>query len=150
VDDELVDELIGRDWEPFVNACERLQIGEPIRDGTRVDVSLTAPGTDERFRTVLLCDGYDAQAPLLDFAEVESGASLGREHWPRLAGAPMNSISYDGRYLPIVCVPGTRGYHLHSSHSNEAHERSIWRLPAVATLIWRMFNQWGPLQGRGV
>lgn len=150
MDDDLVLKLIDRDWPGFVEACERLGLGTPSRDGTRIDLVTTAAGTDERFRAVLLCDGYDAQAPLLDFADVETGAMIGREHWPHMAGAPMNNVTYEGRHVPILCVRGTRGYHLHQSHVNEAHPRTTWGLPSVATVIWRLFNQWGPLQGRGV
>jgi hypothetical protein len=150
VDDELVNELIERDWEPFVQQCERLLFASPTRENVRIDLLVTAPGTSERFRPVLFCDDYDANAPLLDFADVQTGTSIGRQHWPKMATAPMNSIQYEGRYVPIACVKGTRGYHLHPSHVAESHSRETWRLPAVATFIWRLFNQWGPYQGRGV
>jgi hypothetical protein len=150
VDEDLVLKLIARDWPKFAEACERLDLGTPTREGVRTDMIITAPGTEEEFRSVLFCDGYDAQAPLLDFADIDTGTSVGKDHWPQMTNAPMNSITYEGRLVPILCVRGTRGYHLHESHRSETHPRSTWALAAVATVIWRLFNQWGSLQGRGV
>ena len=150
MDSELVLRLIDRDWGGFVSACERLGLGVPNRDLTRIDLVTTAPGTKERFRSVLLCDDYDAQAPILDFADVETGSMRGREQWPQMADAPLNSVSVDGTYLPILCWPGTRGYHIHQSHTGETYPRSVWCLTAVATVLWRLFNKCGSLQGRGV
>jgi hypothetical protein len=149
LDESLVVELIERDWPPFEKLCRRLALGSPARQGTRVDLGVELLGSDETFRAVLFCDGYDAQPPLLDFADAESG-EVGREHWPRVPNAPMNSVEYEGRYVPIVCVPGNRGYHLHQSHAAEDHRRDTWRLPQLATLIWRLFHAWGAIEGRGV
>lgn len=149
MDAGLVGELIERDWDDFVAACRRYGFEAPLRDGHRVDILVGITGSDDRFRAVLLCDGYDSQAPVLDFADLD-GVEIGREHWPRMASAPMNSIVFEGRHLPILCVAGTRGYHLHDSHKAEAHPRSSWALPAVATILWRLTAQWGPYQGRGV
>jgi hypothetical protein len=130
-----VEAVIERDWPQFVEHARRLQLGEPTRDGIRIDMLVQPAGTDERFRAVLRCDGYDGQAPLLDFADVEDAMQLGRAHWPRMANAPMNAIEFEGRYLPIICTAGTRGYHLHQSHVAEVHEPGAWRLARVATLL---------------
>ena len=107
-------------------------------------------GIDERFRVVLLCEDYDAVAPLLDFADLKTGKELGREHWPRMQNAPYNEIAFRGRQVPILCTPGTLGYHLHPSHCNEVHDKTIWSLPCQASLIARLMTQMGEYQGRGV
>jgi hypothetical protein len=149
MDAALSNALIDRDWEDFTTQVGRLKLGWPERDGTRIDVVVTAPGTTEQFCAALLCDDYDAIAPVLDFADLADPALLGRVHWPNIEGAPYNSVTYDGRYLPILCVVGTRGYHIHSSHSAEQHPKSSWRLPVVASrLHW--FLRMGRLVGRGV
>jgi hypothetical protein len=67
-----------------------------------------------------------------------------------MSGAPYNEITYAGRRLPILCTPGTRGYHLHPSHHTEVHDKSVWTLVRQASLISRLMTQMGPYQGRGV
>ena len=150
MDEALVEVLIERDWPQFIEQTRRLRLGEPTRDGVRIDVLVQPVGTDEMFRAVLQCDGYDGQAPLLDFADVEDGTQLGRAYWPHMANAPMNAIEVEGRYLPIICTAGTRGYHLHASHIAEAHEPKVWRLARVASLLARFVRRMGPYIGRGV
>lgn len=150
MDAALTEALIDRDWAPFVAQARRLGLGTPTRTGSRVDMIVVPRETDEQFRAVLLCDDYDAVAPLLDFADVEVGESLGREHWPRMGGAPYNEIAYRGRSVPILCTPGTRGYHLHPSHCSEVHDKRIWRLARQAALIARLMTQMGPYIGRGL
>jgi hypothetical protein len=149
MDTELVNELIDRDWAPFLTQARRLGLGETQRSGERIDVVVTPLGSEERFCAVLLCDGYDALAPVLDFADPATG-ERGREQWPRMGNAPYNSIVYGGEHLPILCVPGTRGYHLHPSHCAESHDKKIWTLPRQASLLARLMRQMGPYQGRGV
>jgi len=149
VDGALASALIDRDWAPFLEQVRRLGLGEPARHDTRIDIAARPPGAEEDFLAVLLCDGYDAQAPVLDFADPADPTALGAAHWPRIDGAPMNSVAWDGRQLPIICTPGTRGYHLHPSHVAEQHPRERWRLPVVATLLSR-FLRMGPYRGRGV
>src|SRR5437879_2760210 len=121
MDDELVNALIDRDWAPFLDQVRRLGFGEPRRENSRIDVPVQPPGADEQFLAALFCDGYDAQAPVLDFADPENPAEVGAPQWPRIDGAPMNSVVWNGRTLPIVCTPGTRGYHMHQSHAAEQH-----------------------------
>jgi hypothetical protein len=150
MDAALVSALIDRDWAPFVAQARRLGLDDPVRHGDRIDVIVTPPDADEPFRAVLLCDDYDAVAPLLDFADLETGKQRGRAHWPRMSEAPYNSVVIDGLEVPILCTPGTRGYHLHSSHNHEAHEKKIWLLPRQADLIARLMNRMGAYQGRGL
>lgn len=150
MDDELVTTLIDRDWAPFVDQVRRLRLGDPERDGIRINTLVRPDGTDDEFHAVLLCDGYDAQAPVLDFADLDNPELLGAPYWPRMAGAPMNSITLDGRHLPIICTPGTRGYHLHDSHRAEQHARETWRLPRVVSILARFLRRMGPYQGRGL
>lgn len=147
---ELVEALIARDWGAFANQVRRLGLGRPTRRGTRIAMTVTPPGSDERFRAVLLCDDYDAVAPLLDFADLKTGKEYGRQHWPRMQNAPYNEIVYRGRHVPILCTPGTLGYHLHPSHHTEVHDKSVWSLPRQASLIARLMTQMGPHVGRGV
>ena len=121
---ELVEALLVRDWGAFVAQARRLGLGRPVRRGTRIALTISPRGIDERFRVVLLCEDYDAVAPLLDFADLKTGKELGREHWPRMQNAPYNEIAFRGRQVPILCTPGTLGYHLHPSHCNEASDGS--------------------------
>lgn len=146
----LVTRLIDRDWPDFEGACRRLGLGVPTRDDDTITVICLPAGVDDPYLAVVACDGYDAQAPLLDFADPAGSGDTGRQWWPRMASAPMNNVVVDGRHLPILCVPGTRGYHLHPSHSGEQHPRSAWRLPLTAAILHRLLHQWGPYQGRGV
>jgi hypothetical protein len=150
MDAALVASLIERDWEPFVQACRTLAVGTPSRDGERILVPCVPTGAEDRFLAVVECDDYDAQAPLLDFANPEDPGDFGRHWWPHMQTAPYNSVVVGGRDLPILCVKGTRGYHLHTSHSAEQYERSVWRLPVTATLLHRLLHQWGPYLKRGV
>jgi hypothetical protein len=150
MDSTLVAELIDRDWASFVEQTRRLGLGEPSRRADRIDLLVTPHGASEEFRAVLFCDDYDAFAPLLDFADVETGEQLGRAYWPRMSEAPYNEVMAKGRNLPILCTPGTRGYHLHASHSSETYERRIWLLPRQADLIARLLNRMGTYQGRGL
>jgi len=149
VDDALVNALLDRDWEPFAEQVRRLGLGDPSHANSRINIPVEPPGTDDEFLAVLFCDGYDAQAPLLDFADPNNPADVGGPYWPRIEGAPMNSVVWNGRTVPIICTPGTRGYHLHQSHVAEQHPRERWRLPVVATLLAR-FLRMGPYRGRGV
>jgi hypothetical protein len=149
VDVQLLDAVLERDWASFSAQCARLRLGPPRRAGSRIDVPVTPTGTTDPYVAVLLCDDYDARAPLLDFANPTNPAELGALWWPNMATAPYNTITYQGRQIPILCTPGTLGYHLHPSHYAETHQRTIWRLPKVATLIARLVHHWGPYQGRG-
>ncbi len=149
MDESLVNAVIDRDWTRFVGQAHRLGFRDPTRTNTRIDLPVRPPGTEEDFLAVLLCDGYDAQPPLLDFADPEYPEQLGGAHWPRIEGAPMNSVLWNGRTVPIICTPGTRGYHLHQSHCSEQHPRESWRLSAVVTIVWR-FLRMGPYKGRGI
>jgi hypothetical protein len=150
MDSLLVASLIERDWDPFVVACRTLAVGTPSRDGERILIPCRPSGTDDEYLAVIECDDYDAEAPLLDFANPDDPSVFGRPWWPNMQGAPYNGIVIGNRDLPILCVKGTRGYHLHSSHSAEQYERSSWRLPVTATLLHRLLHQWGPYVKRGL
>ena len=63
--------------------------------------------------------------------------------------APYNEIAYGGRRVPILCTPGTLGYHLHPSHHTEVHDKSIWDLPPGEPAL-PAHDPDGPLLGRGV
>lgn len=141
---------IERDWAAFAAQCARLGLGQPTRTGIEVFVPLVPVATTDRFLAVLSCDDYDLIAPLLDFADPDQPGQRGGPHWPKMADAPMNSVAVHDTTVPIVCTPGTRGYHLHSSHSAEQHPRSTWSLPRVAALLWHLTQNMGPYQGRGV
>lgn len=110
MDAVLIASLLDRDWPSFVAHAQRLGLGQPQRTGTRLDLIVTAPGTTELFRPVLLCEDYDAAAPLLDFADVEAGESLGGQHWPRMSGAPYNR---DHLRRPACADP------LHTRHARQ-------------------------------
>jgi hypothetical protein len=150
MDIELITAVIDRDWADFAAQSRRLGLGEPQRAGTDILVPVQPAGTTEEFLAVLSCDDYDTIAPLLDFADPADPAARGRAYWPRMASAPMNSIAYNETAVPIICTPGTRGYHLHPSHAAEAWTPATWRLPKVASLLWRFSREMGPYQGRGL
>lgn len=141
--------LIDRDWAAFAAQSRRLGLGEPRRTDTDILMAVCPAGTDETYLAILSCDGYDSVAPLLDFGDPADPASRGASHWPKMSGAPMNAINYGGVNVPIICCPGTRGYHLHPSHAAESWPASTWRLPKVASLLWR-FAHMGQYQGRGL
>jgi hypothetical protein len=149
MDDALVGRIIDRDWQDTVAQALRLDLGTPERRGLRIDIPVIPPGSGEAFRAVLLCDDYDARPPLLDFADIAHPGLVGREYWPSIENAPMNAVTIDGRYVPILCLVGTRGYHLHPSHVAEQHPKSCWRLPAVVVILHR-FLRMGRLVRRGV
>ena len=150
MDLELVHAVIERDWAAFAAQSALLGLGTPQRDGTSIYVPLQPPGTSQEFLAFLGCDDYDAIAPLLDFANPGDPTQRGRAYWPKITGAPMNSIVYQDVSLPIICTPGTRGYHLHSSHAAESWPSSTWKLPKVASLLWRFTHEMGPCQGSGL
>jgi hypothetical protein len=109
VDAALVASIIDRDWDDFESACRRLRIGTPIRSDAVISVYCTPTGADEPYLAVVACDDYDAQAPLLDFGDPAGSDDAGRHWWPRMGSAPMNNVTLNGRHVPIMCVPGTRG-----------------------------------------
>lgn len=150
MDDALAISVIERDWADFTAQSARLGLGVPTRNGIEIFLPLRPAGTNEQFLAVLRCDDYDVVAPLLDFADRHTPTARGAAHWPKMRDAPMNTISIGSVTLPIVCTPGTRGYHLHQSHNAEQHPRSTWRLPAVASVLWRLAQRMGPYEGRGV
>jgi hypothetical protein len=150
MDAALVGAVIDRDWPALSAQVARLGLGSPDRAGMEIRILARPAGADEDYLAVLECDGYDAIAPLLDFADPQDPTQRGRRFWPRMAAAPMNSVTVGDRPVPIICTPGTRGYHIHASHHAETHPRSTWRLAAVATLLHRFLNQMGPYQGRGL
>ena len=143
-------QLIDKDWPDFVSSSRRLGLGEPSRADATLSLLCSPSGSSDKFLAVLTCDNYDAQAPLLDFADPTGSGDTGRQWWPRMESAPLNNIMLGSRHLPILCVPGTLGYHLHPSHCNEQHTRTTWRLPVSSTILHRLLHQWGPYQGRGV
>ncbi len=150
MDEALTIELIKRDWAAFVRQARLLGLGRPVRRGTRIDLVVRPPGSEEDFRAVLFCDEYDARPPLLDFANPKRPTDVGPLFWPRIQNAPMASVAIRGRTVPIICTPGTLGYHVHSSHSAEVHPRETWRLAVIASILHRFLNKMGPCQGRGV
>src|ERR1022692_2134693 len=150
MDIELVNAVIDRDWAAFAAQSRQLGLSEPRRTGTDIFSLILRSAPTEEFRAVLGCDDYDAVAPLLDFADPADPATRGASYWPKMASAPMNSIVYDGVAMPIICTPGTRGYHLHPSHAAENWPSDTWRLPKVASLLWRFSRRMGPCQGRGL
>lgn len=146
----LVESLIERDWQAFTQVCRSLAVGTPERSGDLIHISCKPTGASDEFLAVIECDEYDAQAPLLDFANPKDFTDVGRHWWPRMQGAPYNNIELGGRHVPILCVQGTRGYHLHPSHCAEQHDRSTWRLATTATILHRLLHQWAPYVSRGL
>ena len=150
IDEELVTRVIDRDWRDFEAACRRLGVGIPTIAGQRISIPCIPAASADQYLAIVECVDYDAQAPLLQFADPAGSGDIGRQWWPRMATAPINNIVLDGAHTPILCVPGTLGYHLHPSHCNEQHPRTAWRLPVVAAILHRFLHQWGPYQGRGL
>ena len=107
-------------------------------------ISFTAPD-NETFLLRLRCTGYDTHAPSFQFVNPDNVEETGPEWWPR-----MENISYArGNSGEIVyCTPGTLEYHCHSSHCNESHPKSSWKLARVIFLVWKYFHS-GKYLGRG-
>lgn len=143
MDAALVEAAIDRDWGAFARQAVRLGLGDPTRTSERIDLTIRPAGADKDYFAVLFCDNYDVQAPFLDFAHKAGSDELGRGFWPKMSGATIAEIGRDGRSVPIICSPGTLGYHLHSSHCSEQHPPSTWRLPRVASLLHGFSAGWG-------
>lgn len=150
MDAELSINLVERDWAALVAQCSRLNLGQPRRTGLDVFIKVRVEKVDEEFMAVLECDEYNALAPLLDFADREDLTRRGAPYWPKFADAPMNSVVIGTRAVPILCTPGTRGYHLHQSHRAERFAPADWPLSRSAALLWRLTHEMGPYERRGV
>lgn len=150
MDAELSVMLVERDWAALVAQCSRLHLGQPRRVDLDVFITVPVEHANVQFTAVLECDEYDALAPLLDFVDPEDPALRGAPYWPKFTDAPMNSVAIGTRTVPILCTPGTRGYHLHQSHNTERFERTAWPLARSATLLWRLTHEMGTYERRGV
>ena len=150
MDAELSIKLIERDWAALAAQCARLYLGEPKLVDLQVFITVVIEEADGPFLAALECDDYNVQAPLLDFADPDDPVHRGKPYWPKYANAPMNSIMIGERNVPIMCTPGTRGYHLHTSHAAERFDPSTWPLALSATLLWRLTHEMGDYQGRGL
>lgn len=142
--------LIERDWAALAAQCSRLRLGDPRREGLEVFIGVPVAEVDDPFEAVLECDEYNAVAPLLDFVDPADPMRRGAPYWPKFETAPMNNIEIGARKVPILCTPGTRGYHLHNSHRAERFEPAAWTLAYSADLLWRLTHQMGAYQGRGL
>ncbi len=89
----------------------------------------------------LRCDGYDEQAPSFQFVNPQAPEETGPQWWARIA-----DISYPrGDHGEVVyCTPGIREYHQHSSHRNEQHHKSTWKLARAIWLSWKYLYDSGP------
>lgn len=141
---------IERDWAALAAQCSRLGLGTPTREQLTVYVPVVPKGTTEQFIAVLECDDYDAVAPLLDFADPDDPSQRGAAYWPRITGAPVGTMNINGASAVFLCTPGTRAYHIHTSHHSERFERVTWKLPRVAWLIWHFTQRMGAYERRGV
>ncbi len=108
-------------------------------------IPFTAPDGSE-YLLRLRCDGYDEQAPSFQFVNPANVEEVGPNWWPRMAG-----IGYPrGDQGEVVyCTPGIREYHRHSSHRQESHPKSTWKLARVVALTWKYLYGSGPYVGRG-
>src|SRR2546430_7567494 len=92
-------------------------------------IPYTAPD-DVAYLIRLRCDGYDEQAPSFQFVNPQTPEETGPQWWARIA-----DIGYPrGAQGEVVyCTPGIRENHQNSSHRNEQHSKSTWKL---ARAIW--------------
>lgn len=150
MDAELSIRLVERDWAALAAQCSRLHLGDPRREGLEVFIAVPVTEVDDPFEAVLECDEYNAVAPLLDFVDLSDPTRRGAPYWPKFETAPITSIEIGDRKVPMLCTPGTRGYHLHPSHRAERFEPTAWPLARSANLLWRLTHEMGTYQGRGV
>jgi hypothetical protein len=94
----------------------------------------------------LRCNGYDDLAPSFQFVNPANRDETGSQWWPRMAGV---SYARGDQSEIVYCTPGLREYHQHSSHRNEVHPKSIWKLGRVISLVWIYLNRSGAYTGRG-
>lgn len=108
-------------------------------------IPYTAPD-GQAYLIRLRCDGYDAQAPSFQFVNPEQPGETGAQWWARMSG-----IGYPrgDRGEVVYCTPGIREYHQHSSHRNEQHAKSAWKLARLVMLTWKYLYDSGPYAGRG-
>ena len=100
----------------------------------------------EKYLIRLRCDSYDEKAPSFQFVNPDNIEETGPQWWPRMAGM---GYARGDRGEVVYCTPGLREYHQHSSHRNESHPKSTWKLARVVTLVWRYLHQSGTYTGRG-
>ncbi len=127
---DLTLDLIAEDLPAAERQARSLGLALERGDGIHaIDLYIpyTAPD-DVRYLIRLRCDGYDEQ------------------WWARMA-----NISYPrGDHGEVVyCTPGIREYHQLSSHRQEAHPKSTWKLARVVALVWQYLYHSGLYVGRG-
>jgi len=145
---ELTLDLIAEDAPAATRQAQSLGLALRRGEGERtLDFYVPYAAQDgEDYLIRLRCDGYDEQAPSFQFVNPQTPEETGPQWWARMA-----DIGYPrGDHGEVVyCTPGIREYHLHSSHRNERHPKSIWKLARVIWLTWKYLYDSGPYVGRG-
>ncbi len=145
---DLTLDLIAEDLPAAERQARSLGLALERGDGIHaIDLYIpyTAPD-DVRYLIRLRCDGYDEQAPSFQFVNPANLEETGPQWWARMA-----NISYPrGDHGEVVyCTPGIREYHQLSSHRQEAHPKSTWKLARVVALVWQYLYHSGLYVGRG-
>jgi hypothetical protein len=145
MDTALSIEILRRDWNKALEIAEPLglMLSRDVDAPLVVYAEYVFPNAD-KYVAVFLCKDYDEQPPALDFANPDDLANRGRQWWPQMTSAPIaieNGI--------VLCIPGTLGYHTHSSHKAEVHKKEIWYLPRVLSIVGKFFRM-VPYLGRGL
>jgi len=139
--------ILDSHWERTLAQARSLGIetSRDEKDPLLVYVRYCFQSPGDRYLGLLSCEDYDEKPPRLDFANPENPADQGKQWWPKMSQAPV--VLENGQ--TVLCTPGTRGYHEHSSHRGETHPKSVWYLPKVLSVLWKYFH-WGDYQGRGI
>ena len=148
VDAELTLELIAEDLPGALQQARSLGLTLTRGEGEHA-IDLYVPYVlldDEHYLVRLRCNGYDELAPSFQFVNPVNVEEIGPNWWPRIEG-----IGYPrGDQGEVVyCTPGIREYHQHSSHRNESHPKSTWKLGRVIGLTWKYLHGSGRYLGRG-
>jgi hypothetical protein len=124
-------------------------LGLALRQGEgdqAIDLYIPYTAPDNQVYLVRLrCDGYDEQAPSFQFVNPKNPQETGDRWWPRM---PNINYARGERGEVVYCTPGTREYHQLSSHRQESHPKSAWKLARVVWLVWHYLYHSGSYVGR--
>lgn len=105
-----------------------------------LDVEFSGTGR-VAMRVRLVCDAWDALAPVVSFHSAD-GAALAM--LPVSPGGPFNNSAHPGVGRPFLCMVGSREYHTHPSHTGDHWEnyrgRPGYDLGGLITQIWRAWQ----------
>lgn len=105
-----------------------------------LDITFGASGIPA-FRLRLVCDDWDDQPPSIVFLTPEGEVCNSITRDPK---GIFNESKHEVTGLPFVCTPGSREYHIHSSHLSDNwstyKNKSGFDLGGILTKLWRAWK----------